>query len=631
MTDGREHGRRFGPYTLVEIVGAGATAQVWSARGRSDEGERVAIKILHAPLTKNTERELASVAAIEHPGVVRVIDVVHEGEHIGLVMELCRGSLADWLRVHGPLPAYWVARVGLDALAGLDAAHTAGVLHRDIKPGNLLVAQDGTVKLADFGIAKVLEDEATGNQTSALWGTMPFVAPERRYCRPVDARSDLYGMATTLAYLAVGEVVGELFVPAVRERLVARLPGSLCEVLVRAGAYAPDERFPDAASMASALRRILDELPGRESIRLADLTPLPRLDTHAPTDPVERPTARPARLGLLVSLGASLGVGVALGGLVRNETVVRAPEPLALCPNGSRSARAMTQLGPRETVDGVVADLDQDGSADMVFVNQLDETLSVYWGGSTKLLADPTTIRVGRSSSRPAIGDVDGDGRLDMIVPHTDDAQFLLLRGRPERSFAPGEPIFQAPPPGRLALVDWDADGNLDLLFQTNVNDRCTAWRRGRGDGTFEPHQCIGPESNLLQPYGSHPPAVYRRSNDGMLLRHVRAPSDALGPSEEIADLARFGATGRSTVLVRDLDSDESDEVYILAANRMTTAVIRMDLDGSACEVLSRLDADASWMIDVYDVDADGVLDVLLRATCQGCESNHMLRLGVQE
>jgi serine/threonine-protein kinase len=366
VKDGRKHGRRFGPYTLLEVVGAGATAQVWSAHRPPNTRERVAIKVLRRPLDaqtrKSAERELKSVAAAEHPGIVRVLEVVHDGDRLGLVMEMCRGSLADWLRVHGPLPAYWVASVGLDVLGGLDAAHRGGVLHRDIKPGNLLVAQDGSVKLADFGIAKLLDEDGTLSHTSALWGTMPFVAPERRYRRPVDARSDLYGLATTLACLAVGEPVGELFVPVVRERLGARLPVALCDVICRAGAYAPDDRFPDAASMAAALQAIAGKLPGRETVRLKELAPLPTLDTHGPTDSV--PPARGRRRAALVSVGgAALAGGIALGVAFGRDASTPEPaaEPLPACAAATDMIRSVVRLGPRETNDAVAHDLDGDG------------------------------------------------------------------------------------------------------------------------------------------------------------------------------------------------------------------------------------------------------------------------------
>jgi tRNA A-37 threonylcarbamoyl transferase component Bud32 len=628
-----KHRRRFGPYVLLDVVGAGATAQVWSAYRSPSRRERFAIKILRRPLDastrRTTERELRSLALAENPAIVRVEDVVVDGEHLGIVMELCRGSLGDWLRVHGPLPAFWVARIGIDALAALDAAHRGGVLHRDVKPGNLLVAQDGSIKLADFGIAKLLDEGTTASHTSAIWGTMPFVAPERRYSRPVDQRADLYSLATTLACLAVGEPVGELFVPTVRERLVARLPRPLCDVLVRAGSYAPDDRFPDAASMAAALQSIRDTLPGRDLADLRELAPLPTLDTRGPTDPIET-RGRRGLLGLMLVGGVTLAGGFGLGLLFENDAEREHDRDASLprCEMGSEMFRAIVRPGPRETNDGAAADIDRDGRIDLVFANQLDETLSIYWGGGGEPLTDPVEIGIGRSPARPATGDVDGDGYADLVIARPDDSQILLLRGRSDRTFEPDEPIFQSPTVWRLGLVDWDQDGVLDLLMQTITQDGCTAWRRGLGDGRFAPHVCIGPGSELADPYGHHPPAVYRRADDGALVRHRRGNGVELAPSEPVADLEALGVFAMQ-VFVRDLDGDGADEIYAPARARETPSLLRIDAGGHACELWSPLGFEPSTMVDVADVDGDGLIDVVGRASCSGCTSNHIVLLGV--
>ncbi|WP_345258761.1 serine/threonine-protein kinase [Streptomyces hundungensis] len=200
-----------GRYRLLSPLGRGGMGIVWRAR---DEvlGREVAVKEVLAPaaldspeaarLYARLEREAWAAARISHRNVVTVYDVATEDGRPWIVMELIRGlALSDVLDAEGPLPPQRVARIGAEVLAALRAAHDAGVLHRDVKPGNVLLANDGRVVLTDFGIATVAGSQ-TLTLTGEVVGSPEFLAPERALGHTPGPASDLWSLGVLL-YAAV--------------------------------------------------------------------------------------------------------------------------------------------------------------------------------------------------------------------------------------------------------------------------------------------------------------------------------------------------------------------------------------------------------------------------------------------
>ncbi|MFI9240215.1 protein kinase [Streptomyces sp. NPDC053079] len=200
-----------GRYRLLDELGRGGMGVVWRAR---DEvlGREVAVKEVRAPaglpapdvrhLYARLEREGRAAARISHRNVVTVHDVVDEEGRPWIVMELVRGmSLADLLQADGPLDPARAAHIGAQVLAALRGAHAVGVLHRDVKPGNVLIANDGRVVLSDFGIA-VIEGSSALTATGQLVGSPEYLAPERALGHPPGPESDLWSLGVTL-YAAV--------------------------------------------------------------------------------------------------------------------------------------------------------------------------------------------------------------------------------------------------------------------------------------------------------------------------------------------------------------------------------------------------------------------------------------------
>jgi serine/threonine protein kinase len=198
-------------YQLTDIIGSGGAGTVWAAQDRM-LGRRVAVKDIGAPLWCNVEGrpalrqralcEARAAAAITHPNVITVYDVVEEDSRPWIVMELIEArTLAQILDEYGPCSPRRVAEIGLQVLAALRAVHRAGILHRDVKPSNVLVTMDGRAVLTDFGIAST-GLEAALTATGVLVGAPAYIAPERATGTGAGPASDLWSLGSTL-YTAV--------------------------------------------------------------------------------------------------------------------------------------------------------------------------------------------------------------------------------------------------------------------------------------------------------------------------------------------------------------------------------------------------------------------------------------------
>lgn len=200
-----------GRYELQQPIGQGGMAEVFLARDQLLD-RPVAIKRLlgqfagDASFVERFRREAQAAAKLSHPNIVGVFDYFEEGGEYFIVQEYVEGrSLAELLTAEGRLHPDRAADVAADIAAGLGAAHREGMVHRDVKAGNVLVAADGQVKVADFGIARVFaggDSELT--QAGTVMGTATYFSPEQAMGKPVDPRSDLYSLGVVLHEMLVG-------------------------------------------------------------------------------------------------------------------------------------------------------------------------------------------------------------------------------------------------------------------------------------------------------------------------------------------------------------------------------------------------------------------------------------------
>ncbi|MBW2527551.1 MAG: serine/threonine protein kinase, partial [Deltaproteobacteria bacterium] len=258
-----------GKWRLERLLGVGGMAAVYAATHRI--GRQDAIKILHASVSRSRElrqrfeQEAHAVNRFSHPGAVEVrdIDVTDEGEPF-LVMELLEGqSLSERVGPKAEIETGELLRYVDELLDVLVAAHAEGIIHRDIKPDNLFIQQDGSLKVLDFGIARMREGASKAQLTmvGARLGTVPYMPPEQVRGLPIDPRADLFAIGAMMFRLIAkrrvheapteAEMVAKMTAdPAVPLSFAAEhAPAEVCMVVDRALAFDPDRRYPDAATM----------------------------------------------------------------------------------------------------------------------------------------------------------------------------------------------------------------------------------------------------------------------------------------------------------------------------------------------------------------------------------------------
>jgi serine/threonine protein kinase/Tol biopolymer transport system component len=236
-------GMQLGPYKIEGSLGAGGMGQVYKARD-TRLGRAVAIKILSEQFSGRFEREARAISALNHPHICTLHDV---GPNY-LVMELVEGeTLAARLR-SGALPLDQVLQYGVQIADALAAAHTKGITHRDLKPGNIMLTKSG-VKVLDFGLAKSHQDE-TLTATRAVMGTPAYMAPEQRAGSECDARTDIYALGLVLYEMSAGKRW-----PPDQEhgRLAKEFPAAFAHLVERCLATEPDNRWQSARDVALEL------------------------------------------------------------------------------------------------------------------------------------------------------------------------------------------------------------------------------------------------------------------------------------------------------------------------------------------------------------------------------------------
>jgi serine/threonine protein kinase len=279
-------------------------AEVWTAR---DDvlGRRVAVKLLRPELADDAlvrerfRREPLAAARLNHPNIVAIFDTESEGGVEAVVMELVEGAtLRERLDVEGSLDVQFVVHVGQAVAMALDTAHRAGIIHRDVKPGNILLGADGRVVLTDFGIAT---STAGGDLTSndVMMGTAKYLSPEHVQGRALDGRSDLYALAIVLYECLTGSVPfsGETDASTALARVTRdatpplslrpSLPPALNDLLVRTLARDPAERPSSAAVFRDELVRSV-------------VLPRPPAPEGPATQPIARVGSEPSRADLTV-------------------------------------------------------------------------------------------------------------------------------------------------------------------------------------------------------------------------------------------------------------------------------------------------------------------------------------------
>ncbi|MBB4687183.1 Stk1 family PASTA domain-containing Ser/Thr kinase [Amycolatopsis jiangsuensis] len=331
-------------YELGDTLGYGGMSEVHHGHDVR-LGREVAIKVLRADLARDPQfqerfrREAQNAAALNHPAIVAVYDTGETNTDVGplpyIVMEYVEGrTLRDIVKTEGPMSQKRAMEVMADVSAALDFSHRHGIVHRDVKPANVMITKNGAVKVMDFGIARAMHDgQSAMTQTAAVIGTAQYLSPEQARGESVDARSDVYAAGCVLYELVTGEppFTGDSPVAVayqhVREdphppsSVNPAVSPELDAVVLKALAKGPANRYQSAAEMRSDLVRTLSgQRPSapmvmsedeRTQVMDADRRIPPRYEEYA-DEPDEDPRAKRRRRTIFAVLAAVLVAGVVL-------------------------------------------------------------------------------------------------------------------------------------------------------------------------------------------------------------------------------------------------------------------------------------------------------------------------------
>jgi eukaryotic-like serine/threonine-protein kinase len=265
-------GRTLGPYSLERLLGQGGFA--WAFVGREPDGTPVAIKVLKPRYAGDSQfesrfrNESETAAKLQHPNIIRIRSVAKTGDHVYFAMDLCADSLGARIAREGPLPEEDILRLARDIAAALDFAHRQGVIHRDLKPDNVLIRSDGGAVLTDFGIARAVSGYVASTGVNMTIGTPHYLSPEQAQGRPLDQRVDFYALGVTLYKAATGEVpfsshdwfeLARMHVedpPPSLRRKRGELSKRFERVVMKCLAKHPDDRYANAAELLADLDEV---------------------------------------------------------------------------------------------------------------------------------------------------------------------------------------------------------------------------------------------------------------------------------------------------------------------------------------------------------------------------------------
>ena len=335
-------------YRLVEQIGVGGMAIVYRAIDQRT-GHSVAVKVLKPEFNKDAEfvsrfqREAEAASRMTHHNIVNLLDVGMDGENRYLVMEYVQGkTLKEVIREKGRINPTVAAQITIRILSALQHAHQNGIIHRDIKPQNILVHEVGHIKVADFGIAR-MANSSTLTRSDTVMGSVHYFSPEQASGQAADVTSDIYSVGVVLYEMLTGRVPfdGDSTVavamqhlharPAPIETIAPEVPLAICHVCMMAMEKNPKYRYQSAREMAAELRMALEGRTDQMQPRLVEkpAAPMPAPAVPVKAAPAPAAPARKARPRsnvkawlLTVALAAAVFYGLYVGGMTIYEKVV---------------------------------------------------------------------------------------------------------------------------------------------------------------------------------------------------------------------------------------------------------------------------------------------------------------------
>lgn len=368
-------GKQFGPYQIVAPLGTGGMASVYKAY-QSGMERYVAIKVLpryfaHDPqLAARFQQEAKVLASLQHPHILPIFDFGEADDHTYIAMPFIKnGTLADWLQGQ-PLPLPDILRIITQVADALDYAHGQGLVHRDVKPSNILMDERGNCLLSDFGIVKLLEGSAQFTTDSTTVGTPKYMSPEQGLGEPLDRRSDVYALGLILFEMNTGSAPFDADTPMammfkhvnaslpVPRHLNPDLPVAIEAVIQKALAKNPNDRYATTTEMAQALQAATPEMApsvalGNES-RAMELSPTMKLPPPGnllkpPSAKLKQPWPMARAAQFLAISGIVIGLGLVSWWVFWAQANANAGGPLATPTAPATVAQVVAPTTTRST------------------------------------------------------------------------------------------------------------------------------------------------------------------------------------------------------------------------------------------------------------------------------------------
>jgi hypothetical protein len=569
--------------------------------------------------------EARAAAAIEHDNVVAIYQVGEDRGTPFLAMQLLQGETLDArLQREGRLPVAEVVRIGCEVAAGLAAAHQRGLIHRDVKPGNIWLegepgasatgvrtATGGRVKILDFGLARTAggdpppggagpgdgTERPAWTQVGTVVGTPAYSSPEQARGEPLDPRSDLFSLGCVLYRMCTGvSPFGRTTVPdtlravqndqprPIRE-LAPVVPVALETVIGKLLAKSPQDRYPSAQAVRAALQTCASA--GGAHFRLR--------------------VAATAVLVLLVALaiywfGPTLRRGA-------KDDLTAGPGKSSQVPPCHFAPATDYPVG-REPYTVVTGDFNGDGKLDLVVSNIKSNTVSVLLGQGDGTFRQAVEFATGRGPHGVAVADFDGDGHADIAVCNPRDDTIGILLGKGDGSFRPAQGHAAGRGPQRLAVGDFNGDGKADLVVTNGIAGTVTVLL-GNGDGSFRA------AGNFSVRNAPGPVTVADVNNDGRADLIVASTGGdfvavLLGNGDGTFGPAReFGiGSGPGYIVVGDFNGDGKPDLAVENFGTHDVSVLLGNGDGTFRAAVSYAAGTCPGGLAAGDFNGDGVLDL---------------------